>query len=275
MRARYPLSELCEVLELPRSSYYDGEKRQNRVDPARERLKAKVIELHAASRGAAGSRTLSAALQAKGEAVGRYKARHLMREAGIFSRQRRPHRYRIADRESWIAPNRLNRKFTVARPNAVWCGDVTYIWIGAGWLYLAVVLDLYARRVVGWAMSRSPDSELTKRALAVAYETRGRPQGVLFHSDQGCHYSSRSFGQRLKEYGMIQSMSRRGNCWDNAPMERFFGSLKSVWVPEGGYRSHQEAQSDILRYLTHYYNRERPHSFNGYLPPVSAEAMAA
>ena len=123
---------------------------------------------------------------------------------------------------------------------------MTYIWTGSGWLYLAVVLDLYARRVVGWAMSRSPDSELTKQALAVAYEARGCPDGVLFHSDQGCHYSSQAFRERLKEYGMIQSMSRRGNCWDNAPMERFFGSLKSEWIPERGYRSYQEAQSDIL-----------------------------
>ena len=275
LRAHYSVGELCEVLELPRSSYYYGEKRQGRVDPMRERLKAKVVALHAASRGTAGSRTLSAALRAEGEAIGRYKARHLMREAGIVSRQRRPHRYRVAAQASRIAPNRLNRAFRVARPDAVWCGDVTYIWTGSGWLYLAVVLDLYARRVVGWAMSRSPDSELTKQALAVAYAARGCPEGGLFHSDQGCHYSSQAFRERLKEYGMIQSMSRRGNCWDNAPMERFFGSLKSEWIPERGYRSYQEAQSDILTYLTHYYNRERPHSFNDYLPPVSVEARAA
>ena len=179
LRAHYSVGELCEVLELPRSSYYYGEKRQGRVDPMRERLKAKVVALHAASRGTAGSRTLSAALRAEGEAIGRYKARHLMREAGIVSRQRRPHRYRVAAQASRIAPNRLNRAFRVARPDAVWCGDVTYIWTGSGWLYLAVVLDLYARRVVGWAMSRSPDSELTKQALAVAYEARGCPEGGL------------------------------------------------------------------------------------------------
>ncbi len=152
---------------------------------------------------------------------------------------------------------------------------MTYIRAGSGWLYLAVVLDLYARRVVGWAMSRHPDTELTKQALSVAYEARNRPEKVIFHTDQGCHYSSQAFRERLEEYGMIQSMSRRGNCWDNAPMERFFGSLRSEWIPAGGYRSFQETQTDILPYLTHYYNRERPHSFNGYLPPASVEAMAA
>lgn len=263
------------MLDLPRSSYYDRTKRAVRTDPERDRLKARVVELHAASRGAAGSRTLSAALRAEGEAVGRYKTRRLMREAGVVSRQRRPHRYRIAAQEAEIAPNRLERQFEVARPNTVWCGDVTYIWAGSQWLYLAVVLDLYARRVVGWAISRSPDSELTKQALAVAYESRGRPQGVLYHSDQGCHYTSRTFRQQLWRFGMQQSMSRKGNCWDNAPMERFFGSLKSEWIPEEGYQSFAEAEADILRYLTHYYNRERLHSFNDYRSPAAAEELAA
>lgn len=233
------------------------------------------MELHAASRGAAGARTLSAALRAEGEPVGRFKARRLMQEAQISSRQRRPHRYQVAAEEAQIAPNRLNREFTVCRPNETWCGDVTYIWAGNEWLYLAVVLDLYARRVVGWAISRSPDSELTQQALTVAYEARGRPRGVMFHSDQGCHYTSRAFRQRLWRYGMQQSMSRRGNCWDNAPMERFFGSLKSEWIPEKGYRCFQEAESDILRFLTHHYNRVRLHSFNDYRTPVAVEAMAA
>jgi len=263
------------VLDFARSSYYDREKRKDRIDTERERLKARVVELHAASRGAAGSRTLSAALRAEGEAVGRYKARRLMEEAGVASRQRRPHRYRVAAQEAEIAPNRLNRQFEVASPNTVWCGDVTYIWAGTQWLYLAVVLDLYARRVVGWAISSSPDSALTKQALAVAYELRGRPSGVMFHSDQGCHYTSLAFRQQLWRFGMQQSMSRKGNCWDNAPMERFFGSLKSEWIPERGYQSHQEAEGDILRYLTHYYNRVRLHSFNEYRPPAEAEKLAA
>jgi putative transposase len=130
------------------------------------------------------------------------------------------------------------------------------------------VPDLYARRVVGWAMSRSADTELVLRALALAYESRGRPGHVLFHSDQGCQYTSVKFRHQLWQYRMRQSMSRRGNCWDNAPMERFFRSLKTEWVPKIGYPNPEIAHSDLLRYLTHYYNRARPHSFNGYKTPL-------
>lgn len=269
------MNELCEVFEIHRSSYYYREKRRLAVDPERERLKARVVELHTASRCAAGARTLSAALRAEGEPVGRYKAARLMVEAGVESKQRRKHRYRQTESESAIAPNHLNREFTVQRPDAVWCGDVTYIWAGKYWVYLAVVLDLYARRVVGWALSRSPDSALTGQALAMAYESRGRPKGVMFHSDQGCHYTSLAFRQCLWQYQITQSMSRRGNCWDNAPMERFFGSLKSEWIPEQGYSDLHEAKSDIVRYLTHYYNRIRPHSYNNGQPPLLAEEAVA
>lgn len=266
--------EVCQVLGVPRSSYYEYLERRDHVDTERERLKSRVIALHEASRGAAGARTLSAALRAEGESVGRFKASRLMSEAGLFSKQPRKHRYRLADEESHIAPNHVDRQFSVAAPNQVWCGDVTYIWAGR-WIYLAVVLDLYARRVVGWAIGDSPNSTLTQKALAVAYEMRGQPEDVVFHSDQGCHYTSLAFRQRLLQYRIKQSMSRRGNCWDNAPMERFFRSLKSEWIPASGYRSPALAQADLLRYLTHYYNRVRPHSFNDYKTPLATELAAA
>ena len=275
LREHHPVEALCQAFGVQRSSYYYQHKRAVTVDTVRERLKAKVVELHAASRGAAGARTLSAVLKAQGEAVGRYQAASLMAEAGIESKQRRKHRYRQAKTESVIAPNHLERAFTVQRPNQVWCGDVTYIWAGTHWTYLAVVLDLYARRVVGWALSPSPDSALTIQALAMAYESRGCPKGVIFHSDQGCHYTSVEFRQRLWQYQIKQSMSRRGNCWDNAPMERFFGSLKSEWVPQTGYRTMNAAKADIVRYLTHYYNRVRPHSYNDYQTPVAMEEAVA
>jgi putative transposase len=264
---------MCQVFEINRSSFYYQTKRANTVDPERERLKTRTIELYEASRGSAGARTLSAALTSEGESVGRFKAASLMAEAGIESQQRRKHRYPKTGGESVIAPNHLNRVFAVQRPNEVWCGDVTYIWAGTCWVYLAVVLDLYARRVVGWALSRHPDSALTRQALAMAYESRGCPKGVTFHSDQGCQYTSEVFRQLLWQYRMTQSMSRRGNCWDNAPMERFFGSLKSEWIPQTGYRDIDEAKTDILYYLTHYYNRVRPHSYNDYTAPVVAEEL--
>ncbi len=152
-------------------------------------------------------------------------------------------------------------------PNQVWCGDVTYIWTGTQWAYLAVVLDLFARKPVGWAMSLSPDSELTSKALMVAFEARGRPKGLLFHSDQGSHYTSRRFRQQLWRYQIRQSMSRRGNCWDNAPMERLFRSLKTEWMPTTGYRSVNEAKQAITDYLVGYYSQVRPHSYNGGLTP--------
>ena len=274
MRERYPVNELCVVLGVSRSSYYAVRARAGRVDLERLRLIARVKTLHTQGREAPGARTLSQQLRAEGEAVGRYKAGRLMAEANLKSKQPPTHRYKPNGGEAEAAPNRLNRQFAVERPNAVWCGDITYLWAGTCWLYLAVVLDLYARRVVGWALSRSPDAALTQQALTMAYESRGRAEGVLFHSDQGCQYTSTAFQRLLWRYRMVQSMSRRGNCWDNAPMERFFRSLKSEWIPKTGYRSPGLAEPDVLHYLTHYYNRVRPHSTNDYKTPVNFEAAA-
>ncbi|CDF84017.1 transposase OrfAB subunit B [Pseudomonas knackmussii B13] len=197
-----------------------------------------------------------------------------MKEAGLVSTQRRKHRYRVAKEHSAIAANELERRFNVSGPNQVWCGDVTYIWAGGRWIYLAAVMDLYARRIVGWAMSNRPDSQLTGRALRVAYEARGMPQQLMFHSDQGCHYTSFEFRQLLWRYHIRQSMSRRGNCWDNAPMERFFRSLKSEWVPSSGYVDQAQAEADVLRYVTDYYNHQRPHSHNDYQTPARREELA-
>lgn len=196
-----------------------------------------------------------------------------MAEAGVESKQPR-HVYKIAQEESVIAPNHLNREFEAAQPDQKWTGDVTYIWAGTKWTYLATVMDLHRRELIGWAMSDSPDSELTKTALTVAYESRGCPRNVMFHSDQGCHYSSKSYRRLLWRYRMKQSMSRRGNCWDNAPMERFFRSLKTEWIPKGGYEDPATAKADVLRYITQYYNRIRPHSYNGYESPITSSRAA-
>lgn len=182
------------------------------------------------------------------------------------------HRYKKALQESMIAENHLARGFTVMQANTVGCGDVTYIWSGRQWLYLAVVLDLYKRKIIGWACSVQADSRLTVQALRMAYESRGCPENVLFHSDQGCDYTSRLFRQQLWRYQIKQSMSRRGNCWDNAPMERFFRSYKTEWVPKNGYDTWAGAERDVAAYIR-YYNLERGHSYNNYLSPVAAEAV--
>lgn len=259
---------------MSRSSYNYYRQHANRPDPERDRLKAKVITLHQVSRGSAGSRGLSAQLQQQGESVGRYKARSLMQEVGLKSKQPGAHRYKVAEKPSHIAANHLNRDFTPERPNQVWCGDVTYIWSGTTWLYLALIIDLYARRIVGWACSTKPDSALTAQALKLAYAARGKPKDLMFHSDQGCHYTSQAFQRQLAQYEIKQSMSRRGNCWDNAPMERCFRSFKSEWMPKTYYSSYQQAETDIMQYIK-YYNTIRPHSYNGYLSPIQAEKTAA
>ena len=223
------------------------------------------------SRGAAGSRTIKAMLNDDGIVIGRYKTRTLMREIGLICKQPGPHAYKKATVEHVDIPNELDRQFDVAEPNRVWCGDITYIWSGSNWSYLAVVLDLFARRVVGWALSEKPDTELTIKALEHAYQQRGRPTELMFHSDQGTQYTSIRYRQRLWRYQIEQSMSRRGNCWDNAPMERLFRSLKTEWVPSIGYRSIVEARKDIGQYLMDYYNHRRPHTANDGMTPVAAE----
>ncbi|MDO6748640.1 IS3 family transposase, partial [Gilvimarinus sp. 1_MG-2023] len=223
------------------------------------------------SRSSAGSRTIKGLLREEGTAVGRFKVRRLMSELGLICKQPGPHAYKQATVERPDIPNHLDREFAVEQPDRIWCGDITYIWSGQRWSYLAVVLDLYARRVVGWAMSSSPDADLVVKALDHAWEHRGQPEKVMFHSDQGSQYASRKFRQRLWRYRMTQSMSRRGNCWDNAPMERLFRSLKSEWIPALGYRNLAEAKKDVGGYLMDYYNRQRPHTFNDGISPVAAE----
>lgn len=228
---------------------------------------------HRHSNGSAGARTIAGIVTTKGTELSRYRAGKLMKKLELVSCQIPKHHYKKADQEHVVIANKLNRQFTVSKPNHIWCGDVTYIWIGTRWAYLAVVLDLFSRRPIGWALSLSPDSELTKRALTMAFEARGKPKEVMFHSDQGCHYTSKSYRQLLWRYRIDQSMSRRGNCWDNAPMERFFRSLKTEWVPTCGYRNFKEAEFSITDYVLGYYSHIRPHSHNHGLSPVMAEQM--
>ncbi|WP_329006365.1 IS3 family transposase [Pseudomonas aeruginosa] len=262
---------VCSAFDVARSCYYVHRLRRRRVDARRVALRSQVNQLFSQSRGSAGSRSILGMLREEGVTIGRFRVRRLMRELGLVSKQPGSHAYKQATVERPDIPNRLNREFATEHPNQVWCGDITYVWAQGRWHYLAAVLDLHTRRVIGWAFSAKPDAELVIKALDMAYEQRGRPQQVLFHSDQGSQYASRLFRQRLWRYRMQQSMSRRGNCWDNSPMERLFRSLKSEWVPSTGYLTAQEAQRDISHYLMHRYNWIRPHQFNDGLPPAVAE----
>ena len=262
---------VCSAFDVARSCYYAHRLRRRHVDARRIALRSQVNQLFSQSRGAAGSRSILGMLREDGVTIGRFRVRRLMRELGLVSKQPGSHAYKQATVERPDIPNRLNREFTTEHPNQVWCGDITYVWAQGRWHYLAAVLDLHTRRAIGWAFSAKPDAELVIKALDMAYEQRGQPQQVLFHSDQGSQYASRLFRQRLWRYRMQQSMSRRGNCWDNSPMERLFRSLKSEWIPSTGYLTAQEAQRDISHYLMHRYNWIRPHQFNDGLPPAVAE----
>ena len=206
------MSRLCRVLEVNRSRYRYWCDHPPTIEPERIKLVAELKRWFSLSLGSAGQRTLVTLLATSGFKVSRWLVRKLMKQEGLVSRQLPQHRHAKAEKEHLCIPNVLERDFRPTKPKQIWCGDVTYVWSGSSWLYLAVVLDLYSRRVVGFATSKSPDSELTKKALRMAYESRGKPKGLLFHSDQGCHYTSKNFRQFLWRFGIRQSLSRRGNC---------------------------------------------------------------
>ncbi len=230
-------------------------------------VKNKLVELFKLSGDSAGSRTLRTQLKGFDYQLGLYKIRRMMKELELVSCQPGRHRYRKAEQEHLEISNVLSRNFNVTAPNLFWCGDITYVWTGSSWSYLALVIDLYSRTVIGWSMSKSPDTELTKKALTMAYENRGRPSGVTFHSDQGVQYTSLSFRQIIWRYRMTQSMSRRGNCWDNAVMERTFRSFKTEWMPKCGYQNFEQALKSISYYYMVYFNQQRPHTANLGLTP--------
>ena len=261
------------MFNVHRSSYKYWSNHPNTINAQQIELYSEVKAAHRISNGSAGARTIADIVTTKGIPLSRYRASKLMKKLDLVSCQLPKNNYKKAAKEHVEIPNTLKRQFAVTEPNQVWCGDVTFIWVGTRWAYLAVVIDLFSRRAVGWAMSLSPDTELTSKALSMAFEARGRPQNVMFHSDQGTHYTSLKYRQLLWRYQIEQSMSRRGNCWDNSPMERFFRSLKTEWVPSKWYGSFAEAQCSITHYITGYYNEVRPHQYNGGLTPNKSEQL--
>ncbi|ENT2735894.1 IS3-like element ISEc31 family transposase [Escherichia coli] len=262
---------LCSALEIHRSSYRYWRKRRDTVNPARIRLCSEIRRAWNQSRGSAGARTLAEMLTQNGVPMSRYRAGRLMKYLNLSSCQPGKHQYKNARQEHTCLPNLLERQFAVPEPDRVWCGDITYIWAGNRWCYLAVVMDLFARRVIGWSLSANADTALISSALRMAYEVRGQPRDVMFHSDQGSQYTGLKYQQLLWRYRIKQSVSRRGNCWDNSPMERFFRSLKTEWVPTDGYTGKDVARQQISSYILNYYNSVRPHHYNGGLTPEESE----
>lgn len=264
---------VCELMDYPRSSYYAWQQRQGVIDHALLGQVAQVRQIHHAHRGSYGSRRMAAELGRQGLQVGRHRARTLMRRAGVQARQVRRHKYQHLGPEALTVANVLARQFKPTAINQVWAGDITYIPTRQGWLYLAIVVDLYARRIVGWAHSHHADAWLAVGALRKAWAERKPAAGLLFHSDQGRQYTSHALAEQLRDRGIIQSMSRKGNCWDNAVVERVFASLKTEWL-EKTYSTRMEAAQEVDQFVD-WYNHRRLHTANGLIPPAHREALAA
>ena len=266
-----PVNQMCRVLGISRSGYYTARKRaqaQPKVCEASVHVKAAF----AASGGAYGSSRLRTAVASRGLVIGLYRLRRLMRKNGLRSVWKRKFVHTTDSKHALpISPNALNRQFNPTRPNQAWVADITYIRTRSGWLYLAVVLDLFARKVVGWAMAPDMQAKLVCRALQLAIVQRQPAPGLIVHSDRGSQYASAAHQSLLSKHGLVGSMSRKGNCWDNAVMERFFLNLKMERVWQNDYANHAEATNDIADYIVSFYNSQRLHSKLGNLPPNAFE----
>lgn len=269
----YPTRLLLRTLRVKKSAYYDWRKSTAKlISPEECRLRQRMKALFEASKQSLGSRSLKQQLQREGFNIGRWRVRKLMKALGLVVKLKRRFRVTTDSQHSLpVAENVLNREFNPPAPNRVWAGDITYVWTIEGWLYLAVILDLYSRRVVGWCLDKRMTKSLVSRALMMATNLRNPEPGLIHHSDRGSQYASDEYQKILQCYGMTPSMSRKGNCWDNAPVERFFSSLKREWIGDQLYRTRSEAMADIREYIMVYYNTRRLHSSNGYVTPVEYE----
>ena len=266
---------MCEIMQVSRSGYYSWRKRgKSSRQQERERLLPKVKTIHRQAKETYGARRISEELIAQGELCGRTKASTLMGLAGVSVKHRKKFKATTDSKHKLpVAPHLLNRQFRVVEPDCVYCGDITYIWTAEGWLYLAIVLDLFSRQVVGWSMSNRITKELVMNALGMAVWRRHPGPGLIFHSDRGSQYCSYGFQKMLQTHKMLSSMSKKGDCWDNSVAESFFGSLKTERVFSSAYKNREEARGDIVDYIEMFYNSRRRHSYLGYLSPREHEKM--
>jgi len=264
---------MCEVLEVSRSGFYAWLHRQpSRRERENEAIAVHVREVHRRSREVYGSPRIYAELRDEGKGWGRHRVARIMREEGLRARCARRFRWIATKREELPAsPDLLRRKFEASAPNRVWVGDVTIIRTGEGWLYLAMLLDLFSRKVVGWATSASPRQELALEALQMAIEQRRPRPGLIHHSDRGGQYSSAEYQNLLDRHGIRCSMSRPGNCLDNAVAESFFHTLKTEWIYHAHYNTRRDARLAIFEYIEGFYNTKRRHSSLDYQSPEEYE----
>ena len=271
----YPVNLLCRVLGVSRSGYYAWRVEKKKLHrKENEKLIPLVRHLFRESDCTYGTRRMAKALHAHNIRCGRSRARTLMKLARISVKRKKKFRVTTDSKHNLpVAPNLLNRKFDVAAPNRAWVGDITYIWTSEGWLYLAAVMDLFSRQIVGWSLQSRMTKQLVSDALLMAIWRRRPRPGMIFHSDRGSQYCSSHFQSLLTAHKIKSSMSRKGNCWDNAVMERFFGSLKSERVVFRDYKTRGAAKLDIVEWIEAFYNSKRRHSYLGYVSPREFEKM--
>jgi putative transposase len=265
----HSMRALCQAFDVSRSGYYAWLKRKECVKP----LTKLVSQAFASHQGRAGAPSLRHEIQAQGMSCSERTVGRILVKLGL--RAKGTHKFRHASSKKHslaTAPNLLGRQFNLAKPNQVWVTDITYIRTSEGWLYLAVMIDLHSRLVVGWQMDTCMQQQLVCDALQAALLTRGNPKGVMIHSDQGSQYCSHAFGKLIQAHQLTQSMSRRGNCWDNAVAESFFATLKKSVIYGQPLQSRQQTREVVFEFIEAYYNRIRRHSHNGWLSPVQFEA---
>jgi len=272
-RAEYPLRLMCRVLHVSPAGFYAWQRRPPSARTRQDaRLRVQVAAFHRRSRQTYGSPRILRDLREAGQPVGRKRVARVMREAGLVGTPpRRFRRTTDSQHAHPIAPNHLQRQFAVAEPNRVWATDITYVRTWAGWLYLAVVLDLASRRVVGWALDTRLDRHLVLTALERALARRAPGPGLLHHSDRGSQYASADYQARLRAHGIVCSMSRRGDCWDNAVVESFFATLKRELLHREAWPTRETASAAIADYIEAWYNIHRRHSALGYVSPAVYE----
>jgi putative transposase len=276
-RSVYRVERMCRVLDISRSGYYAWKQRgiNGRVEE-NKRLATAIRQIYEKSRRLYGSPRITAELRARGIRCGKNRVARLMRINGIVAKTKRRFKVTTDSRHRLpVAPNLLERRFYAAAPNSVWASDITYIRTREGWLYLAAVLDVFNRQIVGWAMDRHITRGLVIDAVNMAVRQREPASGLLFHSDRGSQYASYDFTRLLEGHGFIQSMSSTGNCYDNAIVETFFHTLKTELVYFEKYQTRAEARRSIFEYIEVFYNRIRRHSALGYQSPVNYEKMVA
>jgi putative transposase len=275
-RNKFSILRMCSVFQVSSSGYYEWRGRPpSKRTIENQRLGAKIKDIFISNRRVYGTRRIQEELLEDGEKISRYRIGRLMSQQDLKCKTKKKFKVTTDSNHNFpVAPNILDRKFNVQHPDQVYVGDITYIPTSEGWLYLAVFIDLYSRMVVGWSMSNRINAKLTCDSLLMAIWKRKPSKGLMVHSDRGSQYASHKFQDLLRTHSYVCSMSRKGNCWDNAPAESFFHTLKTELVNLCQYKTSEEAKKDIFEYIEIFYNRQRRHSTIGYLSPLAYEEAA-